>query len=273
MRNQILLVLSIFIAGAIAGALAMSGVSEDREPHRSNVLPTDDVDPGDWSGEIAQLLERLDAEREARIVLASELESLRETVAQLGDEPATSAGETGLSLQALERASRRSRDDNGSMTARVADMGYSMDEFEALRQRARDLGADTRYEMMRRREPFLRMQVDTQQSMLGELGEFDYDRYRYAAGMPNRVEITGLAPGLAGENAGLESGDIFLTFDGSRVFSTEQVLLAMIAGDSATPAVIEVSRNGSPVQVVVPRGRMGARLTGRFQNPYEDPRP
>ncbi len=47
----------------------------------------------------------------------------------------------------------------------------------------------------------------------------------------------------------------------------------MIAGDSATPAVIEVSRNGSPVQVVVPRGRMGARLTGRFQNPYEDPRP
>ena len=76
---------------------------------------------------------------------------------------------------------------------------------------------------------------------------------------PNAVRIDEVLPdGVAGE-AGLLAGDVVVRYGGRRIRSIAEMKEA-IGGAAGGPIPIEVLRDGRPVTLTVPPGRLGVNL-------------
>lgn len=93
-----------------------------------------------------------------------------------------------------------------------------------------------------------------------ELGESAYDRYLYASGEANRVAIGSVIPGSPAEQAGLRSGDVLLSYGEARLFAVDDLLQATTGGERGEYVPIRIERDGSQLDLVLPRGPMGVRL-------------
>lgn len=87
--------------------------------------------------------------------------------------------------------------------------------------------------------------------------------YLRANGRPTSVGISDVMASSPGERAGLLSGDEIVGYDGDRVFSSFELMQLTMAGGEGN-VVIDVVRDGSPMQIVVPRGPIGVEI-GRFR--------
>lgn len=93
-----------------------------------------------------------------------------------------------------------------------------------------------------------------------ELGEEGYDWLLYAAGQSNRVRVTVVLPGSAASDAGLQSGDLLLAYDGERIATSSQVSGAARAGTTGEMVPIDFERDGQRHQGFIVRGSLGARI-------------
>jgi membrane-associated protease RseP (regulator of RpoE activity) len=93
-----------------------------------------------------------------------------------------------------------------------------------------------------------------------EIGEDVYDRYLFAAGEDNRVEIESIIPGSAAQEAGLRPGDLVESYGGNRVFTFGDLRDATSQGDRGELVVVRVRRDGGRVDAWLPRGPLGVRL-------------
>jgi hypothetical protein len=97
----------------------------------------------------------------------------------------------------------------------------------------------------------------------GEIGDSDYEKYLEAQGRPTSVGVASVMASSPAERAGLQTGDEIVGYDGKRVFSSYELMQqTMTAGDGNV--VIDVVRDGVPLQIVVPRGPIGVEI-GRFR--------
>jgi C-terminal processing protease CtpA/Prc len=96
-----------------------------------------------------------------------------------------------------------------------------------------------------------------------EIGDSDYEKYLEAQGRPTSVGVASVMASSPADRAGLQSGDEIVGYDGKRVFSSYELMQqTMTAGDGNV--VVDVVRDGAPLQIVVPRGPIGVEI-GRFR--------
>ena len=193
---------------------------------------------------------------------------LLETGAALFPEPGPSAVGSeapeieGESEEAVaEPAPPRRRNADQRQVERIEQAGLTEQEYELLETRAYELYLDNfEQEWLQRREAYLNGDPvpTSRQRLREELGDEAYDRYLFASGSSNRVRIGRVMPGSAAEIAGLQNGDVVLSYDGRRLFDFTDLRVASYRGEPGESVTLEVRRaDGSIAQLVMPRGPMG----------------
>ena len=112
----------------------------------------------------------------------------------------------------------------------------------------------------------LRALPNDRQALREEFGDASYDRYLYASGRPNRLEVTSVLRGSVAASAGLQAGDVIQSIDGQSIFTLGD--LQRIVRDPASGSVpIEVSRGTERIESSVTRGPLGVRTLGTSIDP------
>ena len=102
-----------------------------------------------------------------------------------------------------------------------------------------------------------------------ELGDDQYDRYLFASGQFNRVQISNIIDGSAAQNAGLEVGDVVISYASSRVFTTRDLQRATREGLRDEPVQVDFLRGQQAGSVQLPRGPLGVSLSGLISDPAD----
>jgi predicted metalloprotease with PDZ domain len=107
-------------------------------------------------------------------------------------------------------------------------------------------------------------EYDPQAIMRSEIGDAAYARYLEAQGQPTAIKITQVLGGSPGSTIGLRPGDQLISYGGDRVFSVNDLRKNTMQGDPGEDVVIEIQRDGTLIQLTVPRGPIG--ITGAGAN-------
>ena len=87
-----------------------------------------------------------------------------------------------------------------------------------------------------------------------------FDLLLYASGQPNRVVVESLLKRSPAAEAGLEAGDVILSYDDRRVFHPAELKQMTASGSPGESVSIEVLRKGRQVSLGVLRGPLGVFL-------------
>ena len=270
MKRQIsfLLVAVLFgIAFGAAAALRFAGTepSDDLSHVNGPQSPSEQIivsNPSELGpDQLAQMLESLtrtlNEEIDERRTLSQQLEQLQAEVEEIqanrrvGVEGASS--ERVVSLQAIED--------------RFTEMGFMWQDRESIRH----LEAVTRVRAVElndlaRREGWINSPRFSEEMealstfdnpIRDELGDDGYDRYLFAKGRPNRVVVGSVMETSQAQNAGFKPGDVIERYDGERVYSNLHLVRLRSSGELGTPIIVEITRDGQPMQITIPRGPMG----------------
>ncbi len=97
-------------------------------------------------------------------------------------------------------------------------------------------------------------------SLREELGDDRYDEYLFNSKQNNRIRISSVMLGSAAEQAGIQKGDIVLSYDNHRMFSWQELKDATSEGELGEYIAINIYRNGEVFSFSVPRGPLGVQL-------------
>jgi hypothetical protein len=148
--------------------------------------------------------------------------------------------------------------------------GFTPAEAEALRRRfeaielerlfARDQA--TREGWLRTPRYHQRMQELNAEygAMRDEHGDERYDWILFASGRQNRVVVERVLRDSAASEVGLEAGDVFLAYDGERVFEPGALQRATSGGVLGETVAVDVLRGGERIRLYPPRGPLGVAL-------------
>jgi S1-C subfamily serine protease len=90
-----------------------------------------------------------------------------------------------------------------------------------------------------------------------ELGDTAYETYLEANGRSTAVSVNGVMQASPAQNAGLQVGDRIVGYDGKRVFSTGDLTAQTMNGTPGESVLVDIERDGAPMQIVLPRGPVG----------------
>jgi hypothetical protein len=104
-------------------------------------------------------------------------------------------------------------------------------------------------------------------ALRGEMGDDNFDRLLFALGRNNRVVVSEVMHDSPAQQFGLNAGDTIIRYDGKRVLSTQELQALTAQGDSASPVLVEISREGQSMTLYVSGGPLGVRLMTRRARP------
>jgi len=104
-------------------------------------------------------------------------------------------------------------------------------------------------------------------SLRDEIGDEYYDSYLFASGQSNRVKVASVMMGSPAEMSGMKDGDMILNYDNRRMFSWNELQDATSRGERGEYVNVAVLRNGQLVNLWVPRGPLGVRLSSSRVKP------
>lgn len=231
-------------------------------------------------GRLVKLEQALAAERNARNILEEQLQILIADVERVESlslrgfpEEAPDTDEARSERQAERRRQRDFARMVGDFQQRrlmaLVDGGFPEDEArQVLRQesQAQYEAMQAAHEAQRRGEsvdPAAAM-TSPQSLLRAALGDNDYERYLEAQGQPTAIQVTQVLEGSAGSQAGLQTGDQIVSYNGERVFNVSDLRTLTLQGRLGEDAVIEIDRDGVRMQLGVPRGPVG--ITGSGAN-------
>ncbi len=113
---------------------------------------------------------------------------------------------------------------------------------------------------------FYRLQASAGNALREELGDANYERYLAANGRPTSVTVSGVIGSSPAQAAGVLPGDAITSYDGKRVFSMTDINMASLEGIAGENVILDISRDGVPMQLVIPRGPLGIS-GGRSRGP------
>ncbi|WP_296809535.1 PDZ domain-containing protein [Thiocapsa sp.] len=109
------------------------------------------------------------------------------------------------------------------------------------------------------REELSRINADAR-SLREDIGDEIYDRYLFATGEDNRVQIDSVIPGSAAEIAGLQPGDLIEAYADERLFDFSELRRKTTEGEYGEQVAVKVRRGGRVVETWIPRGPLGVTL-------------
>ena len=95
------------------------------------------------------------------------------------------------------------------------------------------------------------------------IGDEFYERYLKANNRSTSVSVGSILDSSPGEIAGLKTGDRIVSYAGKRVFNVRDLNKLTVQGTAGESILIEVERNGSPMQLTIPRGPVGINVGRR----------
>jgi hypothetical protein len=96
-----------------------------------------------------------------------------------------------------------------------------------------------------------------------ELGDHEYEMYLAANNRSTSVAVSNVLASSPAARAGLQPGDQIVAYDGRRVFNGGDLVQETMAAGTGS-VVVDVLRDGAPMQVVLPRGPLGVEI-GRIR--------
>ena len=234
----------------------------------------------DSSAAIDERLEALEravsAERQARQMLEEEIFSLYDELDALERAaPDIEAANVAVAMvegsidsremREIARANRR--DDSEQRRDALISAGFSASRADWIIQRESELRMEamqTRYAAMRAGESPNRGYdfANPETALREEMGDAQYETYLQANGRSTAVGVGAVFESSPAQTAGLQPGDEITHYDGERVFNTFDLTRQTMEGDAGQNVVVNITREGMPMQVVIPRGPLGIN-TGR----------
>ena len=268
-----IVVLSLVAAGA-AAALVLSNVVSEPGVATFSSTAIDD--------RLFALEAAVSEERQARQLLEDELLALYAEIERLeanqsyaasdagnGDSDESDADQVENSTEAVQvTAGRGSRGDDSAEDRRAAmiQAGMSPERADLVLRRESEM----RFEMMQAfyearssGENFDRFSMNPDALLREEIGDSDYEKYLLANNRSTSVGVANVMASSPAERAGLKAGDEIVGYDGERIFSTTELMQRTMAGGDGD-VVVDVVRDGSSMQIVLPRVPIGVE-TGRFR--------
>lgn len=270
MRNVIFAVI-LSVSATFAGA-AWYFAAEDSTRSNNASADVDGLRNGRTIEQrIAALEQAVSDERQARqllqeeiLILTAMLEDLQPEAGDALDRDSHADRNPAISIEERRQMFAR-RNSPGGRAERLVEAGFSPGLAAWIVQREEELQMEAlqaRYEAGRSGSPvnFYRDQMSTSNALREELGDAEYERYLEANGRPTTVSISSVIGSSPAESAGLMPRDEIVRYDGERVFSMTDINLATMEGQSGQNVVVDVVRDGVPMQIVLPRGPLG--ITG-----------
>lgn len=268
-RNISLLLVAVIVGVAFGALISLKLTQDDSAGGQSAASESRDLvdqvsvyDPSASElDRIADTLESLtttlNEEVGERRVLSHQVERLQESVEELQAEQRRRA----------ERDPPPNVIDGRAMDVRFAEMGFTEQDKEAIFDmvRASQVG-QIELDDRARREGWIHSQrfVEESQALFtyespirAELGDERYDRYLYAMGRPNRIVAGSIMRTSEAQKAGFQTGDVIVRYGGEPVFGRLHLVKLRSSGVAGEPVVVEIYRNGRPMQLTIPRGPMG----------------
>ncbi len=229
----------------------------------------------DASQPIEQRLRELERavseERQARQLLQEELVYLTAELDELRPVPqsrdAVSRDEAAAESGALAASERRSfqRGSRPSRSEQLVAAGFAPDRAAWIEQRESQLQLElleARYEAQRNGDydDYRRMRESSTDVLRDELGPNDYERYLEGIGRPTTITVSSVMDGSPAQNAGLRPGDEIVSYAGNRTYSMTDLNQATLEGQAGQTVLVDIVRDGVPMQVALPRGAVG--ITG-----------
>ncbi len=87
-----------------------------------------------------------------------------------------------------------------------------------------------------------------------------YDRYLYHTGQPNRIAVQSVMLGSTAEVAGLQPGDMLLSYDDSTIYNYRDLRTATLDGEKNESVNVRLIRDDTEMTISVERGPLGVRL-------------
>ncbi|MCH8867399.1 MAG: PDZ domain-containing protein [Proteobacteria bacterium] len=257
-------------AGIVAAAIVLSAT--EPEPLRvANDIASTYFDQSAATDERIRALEvAVDEERQVRQLLEDELLVLIAEVERLSK--ASEAREASEDVQTIRlidesraaeffRQSRGDRSDEERANALV-EAGFTLARAEWILQRESELrvkSMQARFDAQRTGDMQAMFAAGNlaESTLREELGDAQYVQYLEANNRPTAVDVGLVLPSSAGHRAGLQSGDQIVSYDGQRVFSYSDLNNQTFSGEPGQSVVVDILRDGMPMQIVMPRGPIG----------------
>lgn len=292
MQKRLLPVVLLLAAAAGIGVLAIRSTESEPSQGPLNSLVTqiagEEIHGNDLdsiASAVNSLAQVLDAEIAERRILSEQLEELQRQLSDLQENlgPRVTEALSRANNEAVAVSSRRvqEQDGEGTLVTRLAAAGFTEKEAATLRRRQGEIQMQqVELDDRARREGWVNTPRYYQEiSKLSndmdpirrELGDDAFDRYLFATGRPNRIRVGRVIETSPAEQAGLRPGDVIVSYAGERVFSTRQLTSLRSGGERGLPVSLEITRDGVPMQITLPRGPMGVQTQADLVNPVTPP--
>jgi membrane-associated protease RseP (regulator of RpoE activity) len=203
--------------------------------------------------------------------MQAELAELRQRVATVERQASATTGATAQDPRLSRPATPAQERDallRAGVTPEVADdLVWRRSQLSLARLELRDEAArDGWLGTARYREELGRIN-EQQVSVEDEIGLDAYDRYLFETGQSNRVAVDSVLPGSAGEESGLQAGDVIERYGEARVLDFQDLRAATSAGERGELVPVAVRRNGQLLELWLPRGPIGIGLDAARLDP------
>jgi hypothetical protein len=195
--------------------------------------------------------------------MQAELAELRQRVARVERDAAEPDAESadGQRRRPASPAEQRDALLRAGVTAEVADdLIWQRSQLSLARLDLRDEAARDGWLGTSRYREALRRINEQQVSIEDAIGLDAYDRYLYETGQPNRVAVDSVIPGSAGEEGGLQPGDVIERYGDAQVLEFQDLREATSAGARGELVPVTVRRDGQVLEIWLQRGPIGIGL-------------
>ena len=257
-------------AAAFAAASWMYGGNRANDVPPATTREASTFDPGlPLEGRIAALEQAVRDEQLARqlleeevLYLTSELEHLASGSSDVTQDDAREEQARVTELYSSRRAEWLRRNSTEGRIERLVDAGFLPSQASAIARRESELQMEAiqaRYDAERSGNPmdFWRSRDSMYDTLRAELGDADYERYLVANDREISVAVSSVIDSSPAQSAGLLPGDEIVRYDGERVFSMSDLMREAMNGAAGENVVVDITRDGTAMQIVMPRGPVG----------------
>jgi C-terminal processing protease CtpA/Prc len=275
MTKQTVIAGAILVGGFALAALVLNESTPVSEPGAGPEDPAVYFDATAATEERIRALEvAVGEERNARQLLEEELRFILEELDRMEDGDSEQveereapnrrdqiSNEASVGMAEFQRR-RSDRNSPEGRTKILLDAGFSPDRAAVIVQRESELqmqAMQARYDARQSGEGFdpndIRLNPDS--ALRAEIGDSEYESYLQANGRSTSVTISSVMQTSPAQNAGLKPGDDIVAYGGERVFSTSDLNAQTMQGAPGESVLVDIERDGVPMQIVLPRGPIG----------------
>ena len=270
--NSRIVVIALSLVAVVAAAAVVFSVREPLPNESATAIPSSYFDQSAATEDRVFALEAAVAqERNARLLLEEELQALYDELDQIrsGSDEVSEELDAEVQQQREAMRERAERFRAGDTAQGRADMlieaGFSPDRAAWIMQRESELQMDSMQAMFDARQAGERpdrSRLDADQALRTELGDTEYEQYLEANGRSTSVAVGSVLESSPGQRAGLQSGDQIVGYNGQRVFSYGELSEQTMSATPGQAVVVDIVRDGVPMQVVVDAGPIGISNRG-----------